>query len=187
MNAVWQKVWPEVVWDFRGFDAIPRQEDLRHEIAELANSARLSAEEEDAINVDNIAELIQSHTDDLSAEDLVEQQQELAAREEVEEESPIPKATTLADLMAVVQSGLDFIDVVLARDGNANRSFKVRTAVQALLGPYEESLWQKRAKGKQMNITKFFISSDATSLTLARTGCQACQECLPIIYLTSLT
>ncbi|MPC57582.1 hypothetical protein E2C01_051565 [Portunus trituberculatus] len=70
----------------------------------------------------------------------------------------------LADLTAVVQSGLDFIDVVLARDGNADRSFKVRTAVQALLHPYEESLQQKRARGKQTNITKFFTSSAATSL-----------------------
>ncbi|MPC65357.1 hypothetical protein E2C01_059491 [Portunus trituberculatus] len=187
MNAVWRKVWLEVVRDFRVFDPIPRQEDLQQEIAELANSACLSAEGEDAINADDIAELVQSHADDLSAEDLVEQQRELAAREEVEQESPVPKAMTLADLRAVVQSGLDFIDIVLVRDGNADRSFKVRTAVQALLCPYEESLQQKRARGKQTNITKFFTSSAATSLTLARTGCQACQECFPITYLTSLT
>ncbi|MPC89099.1 hypothetical protein E2C01_084031 [Portunus trituberculatus] len=93
MNAVW----PEVVRDF------PCQEDLQQEIAELVNSARLLAEAEDAINVDDIAELVQSHTDDLSAEYLVEQQRELAAREEVEEESPVPKATMLTNLMAVVQ------------------------------------------------------------------------------------
>ncbi|XP_045104406.1 tigger transposable element-derived protein 1-like [Portunus trituberculatus] len=139
-------------------------EDLHQEIVELANSARLSAEGEDAINVDNIAELVQSHTDDLSTEDLVEQQQKLAAREEVEEESPVPKVMTLADLMALVQSGLNFIDVVLTRDGNTDRSFQVRTAVQALLRPYEECLRQKRARGKQTNITKFFTSSVATSL-----------------------
>ncbi|MPC42216.1 hypothetical protein E2C01_035832 [Portunus trituberculatus] len=69
--------------------------------------AHLSAERQDAINADNIAELVQSHADDLSAEELVEQQLELAAREEMEEESPVLKATALADLTAVVQSGLD--------------------------------------------------------------------------------
>ncbi|MPC89100.1 hypothetical protein E2C01_084032 [Portunus trituberculatus] len=54
--------------------------------------------------------------------------------------------------------------MVLARDGNADRSFKVRTAVQALLHPYKESLQQERARRKQMDITKFFTSSAATSL-----------------------
>ena len=63
----------------------------------------------------------------------------------------------------MVQSGLDFVDVVLARDDNAERSFKVRTAVQALLRPYEESLRQKRAKVRQTSITQFFTSA-ATSL-----------------------
>ncbi|MPC61372.1 hypothetical protein E2C01_055441 [Portunus trituberculatus] len=80
---------------------------------------------------------------------------------------------TLADLTAVVHSDLDFIDVVLDRDENADRSFKVQIAVQALLRPYEESLRQKRARGKQRSIIKFFTLSAATSLTyslMALTG-----------------
>ena len=156
MNAVWRKLWPEVVLNFGGFDPIPRQEALQAEIATLANASHLAAEGEEELNAADIAELVASHTDDLTAEELVELQREKREGEaQEEEESPLPKATTYTGLMEMVQLFLGLMDGVLANDGDADRSFRVRNAIKELMRPYEEALRQRRLKARQTDITTF--------------------------------
>ena len=151
MNAVWRKVWPEAVHSFVRFDHVP----LQQEIDDFANAADLVAEGEERINADDIAALVESHEEDLTAEDLVELQKQQTAVEE-EEQTTSEKTTTMGDLKELIKLGLSFIDEVLARDGDVDRSFRVRSSMKALLSPYEEELRQKRSKTKHGDLLNFF-------------------------------
>ena len=149
LNAVWRKVWPEAVHETAGLDPVPRLEDLQQEIADLVNAADLVPEGEQRINVSDVVELIESHDEDLTAEDLVEQQDHAAGEEEPEE---LTRATTMSALKELLKHG-----EILEKDGDACRSFRVRTAIKALLSPCEEELRQKRSKARQRNLLHYFF------------------------------
>ena len=110
---------------------------------------------------------MESHEEDLTAEDLVELQKELTMVEE-EEESSLEKTTTMGDLKDLIKLGLTFIDEVLARDGDVDRSFRIRSSMKALLSLYEEELRQKRTKAKRGDFLLFFSKA---------TTCKKSQGC----------
>ena len=112
------------------------------------------------INTDDIAALVESHEEDLTAEDLVELQKELTMVEE-EEESPLEKTTTMGDLKDLIKLGLTFIDEVLARDGDVDRSFRIRSSMKALLSLYEEEL-RRREQRRSVETFSFFFSKATT-------------------------
>ena len=111
-------------------------------------------EGEQRINVSDVVELIESHDENLTAEDLVEQQDHAAGEEEPEE---ITRATTMSALKELLKHGHLLIDEILEKDGDAGRSFRVRTAIKALLSPYEEELRQKRSKARQRDHLHYFF------------------------------
>lgn len=68
MSSAWKKLWPECVHDFVGFG----NEDVQ--VTALAQEAGFKE-----VNEENVGELLTSHREDLSNEDLIELEQQRTA------------------------------------------------------------------------------------------------------------
>jgi glutamate synthase domain-containing protein 3 len=90
MNGVWSKIWPDVVTDFHGFEPEEEISNSRRVIVDMARS--LGFEEVDEANV---KELLQSHMEELSSEDLLELEKELSDEDdESSDVMPVKHLTT---------------------------------------------------------------------------------------------
>jgi hypothetical protein len=72
MNRVWRYIWPDAVTDFHGFDLEEEIGNSRCAIIDMARTVGFV----DADQV-NVEELFQSHTEELSNENLLELKKEL--------------------------------------------------------------------------------------------------------------
>ncbi|KYO21213.1 hypothetical protein Y1Q_0001482 [Alligator mississippiensis] len=88
-DGVWKNIWPAVVNDFRGFAADKFISDARHEIVEMAKSVGF-----EQVIEENVAELLSSHREELSNEDLLELDREHYEEEEPMEENERPSPTS---------------------------------------------------------------------------------------------
>ncbi|KYO47120.1 BEN domain-containing protein 6 isoform A [Alligator mississippiensis] len=66
LNGVWKNIWSAVMNDFQGFAADEFISDARHDIVEMAKSVGF-----EQVNEENVAELLDSHREELSNEDLL--------------------------------------------------------------------------------------------------------------------
>ena len=82
MNGVWRKFCPQFVPDFTGFNDA---EVARQHCLELANAMQLDINEED------IEELLESHSEELTNEELLEIDRHLQEEAKREEEPEVPK------------------------------------------------------------------------------------------------
>ncbi|KAG0721415.1 Tigger transposable element-derived protein 1 [Chionoecetes opilio] len=103
MNAVWKKLWPECVHNFKGF---PEPTPVVREIVNLAHTAGM-----DEVGEEDIVELLASHDEELSNEDLMAIEQVRALEEETaEEDDPEPQLhltrKILADVISKFESGI---------------------------------------------------------------------------------
>ncbi|KYO46714.1 hypothetical protein Y1Q_0018457 [Alligator mississippiensis] len=122
LNRVWKNIWPAVVNDFRGFAADEFISDARHEIAEMAKSGGFGQ-----VDKENMAELLDSHREELSNEDHLELDRERHEEEEPMEENERPSPRVLmmkgmADVFKLLDGYLAFFD---ENDSNRERSAKV--------------------------------------------------------------
>ena len=85
MNGVWRKLCPQFVNDFHGFE-----DTVDHVIK---NIVALSKEINLDMEVDDVTELLESHEEELSAEDLIQLEKQIIEEEE-ETPTPEPKAFT---------------------------------------------------------------------------------------------
>ncbi|XP_066547533.1 tigger transposable element-derived protein 1-like [Amia ocellicauda] len=138
LNGVWQNIWPAVVNDFRDFAADEVLTNARHEIVELARTAGF-----DEVNEENVAELLESHREELSNEDLLELDKEREQEESVEDERPqrILSVKGLAKAMKAMDTFLGYID---ENDPNRERSAKVARNVKESIACYTEILREKQ-------------------------------------------
>ncbi|BFZ05504.1 hypothetical protein BsWGS_08543 [Bradybaena similaris] len=148
MNGVWKKMCPQFVNDFHGFE-----DTVEHVIK---NVVALSKEIDLEMEVDDVTELLESHGEELSAEDLI--QMEKRIMEEKEEETPTPerKAFTrqaLARGFSEMQQALASFE---ARDPNLERFTRVSRGVMDLLQCYKEILDEKRLLSVQTNLEQYF-------------------------------
>jgi hypothetical protein len=88
MNGVWRNIWPDVATDFHDFEPEEEISNSRRAIIDMARS--LGFEEVDEANV---KELLQSHTKELSSEDILELEKELS--DEDDESSDVVTVKTL--------------------------------------------------------------------------------------------
>ncbi|CAM2116375.1 unnamed protein product [Caretta caretta] len=72
MNGIWRCAWPDAVHSFIGFDAVPA---LKQEIVKLAKDVGLEEVEDD-----DVEELLESHAEQLTNEELTELNQPKKAR-----------------------------------------------------------------------------------------------------------
>ncbi|KAG0702294.1 Tigger transposable element-derived protein 1 [Chionoecetes opilio] len=156
MNAVWKKLWPECVHNFKGF---PEPTPVVREIVNLAHTAGM-----DEVGGD-IVELLASHDEELSNEDLMAIEQVRALEEETaEEDDPEPQLhltrKILADVISKFESG---IHDIVNNDPNRERSLKFENTVRSALTAYKMLHQEKVHQAQQTTITSFFTKPAATS------------------------
>ncbi|KAK4326641.1 hypothetical protein Pmani_002851 [Petrolisthes manimaculis] len=118
LNGVWKKVCPQFVHDFTGFDIASTVSKSNRECLAKAIEAGF-----DDLEENDIDELLDSHTVELTNEELLENEKEQEAKLQSTSETPESrKELTLKDLreaMSSIRAGLDILE---AKDPNVNRS-----------------------------------------------------------------
>ncbi|XP_050699783.1 tigger transposable element-derived protein 1-like [Eriocheir sinensis] len=157
LNGVWKNLCPQLVHDFAGFDI---QAKVSKTILECLAKAREAGFEE--IEEKDIVELLESHSVDLTNEELLEREKlhtaELeAVRSRSTPETPEPeRVLTKKDLQEALSSIREALDILEAKDPNINRSATVSRKVMAELNCYQIMLDQKKKLTTQTKLDQFF-------------------------------
>ncbi|XP_074854943.1 tigger transposable element-derived protein 1 [Carettochelys insculpta] len=139
MNGVWGKLWPECVSDIKGFkDVVP---DIKKDILGLAKKVGF-----DEVEEADITQLLQSHKEELTNEDLMQLEVLRAMEEEgleVKEESTHQNLTAkrLSEAFRMIEAGLQ---ILRDDDPDRERSSKVIRGVSHLMTCYKEIYQEKR-------------------------------------------
>ena len=147
MNGVWKKLCPQFVNDFHGFEETV--EAVTTKVVALSRQLDLE------VDVDDITELLASHGEELSEEDLIELEKQMIEEEE-EIETPEPKKFTTAGLAR----SLKHIEEALAgfeeEDPNMARYLRASRGVLDSVRCYREILEERKKASFQTNISQFF-------------------------------
>lgn len=163
MNAVWRKLWPEAVHSFLGF-AVPDQAAL-NKLVIIANAARLGDVGQQLKDRD-FEDLIESHAEDLSNEDLrlLQEHQQLEDSQQAEFLSPttLPRLS-MKSLHAILQVTEKLEEMVMDNDPDFTRSFVIHGKIRQCVDPYRQLLQEKKADAWQSKIEHFFLPRPSTS------------------------
>ncbi|XP_014788567.1 tigger transposable element-derived protein 1-like [Octopus bimaculoides] len=140
MNSVWKNIWPDCVRDFTDFPPVESLYQVQQDIVTLTNSAGF-----EEVKENDVIELLVSHRESLSNEELLLLEQDRAAEEEEED---IEAASTqlqlnvdhLATGLALIQEGLQ---IFADNDPNRERNIKVIRGVHNELRSYIELYKEK--------------------------------------------
>jgi hypothetical protein len=148
---VWRKIWPDVVTDFHGFEPEEEISNSRCAIIDMARS--LGFEEVDEANV---KELLQSHMEELSSEDLLELENELSNEDdESSDVVPVKHLTTkqLVEFFKHIDIAIGIMD---DNDANRERSAKVARGIESALDCYKEPYRERLKAACQLSLHHFF-------------------------------
>ena len=165
MNGVWRKIWPSVVNDFSGFPPVP---DIHRDIALLARRAGFNAVDED-----DVAELLDSHSQELTNDDLLERERQRAEDNEDEDDGDDDAAgSTVSSFGAPVLSKIlgafeNAMDLAMDADPNVDRSATIVRNVKNSIRAYYEILQEKRKASRQTTIHHFFSPRSSSSSAAA--------------------
>nr|XP_006128720.1 tigger transposable element-derived protein 1-like [Pelodiscus sinensis] len=141
MNGVWAKLWPECVNDLKGFkDIIPA---IKKDILGLAKKAGF-----DEVEEDDVTQLLQSHGEELTNEELM-QLEAMRAMEEKDQEVKVETthqnltAKRLSEAFQMIEAGLQILN---DDDPDRERSSKVIKGVGHLMTCYKEIYQEKKRK-----------------------------------------
>ncbi|XP_068247804.1 tigger transposable element-derived protein 1-like [Palaemon carinicauda] len=120
LNAVCRSLCSQFVNDFRGFDQESINKEILSTLVSLSDKLELDLQEED------FEELLESHGEEMSNQDLMELEAQQRVEEEEEEETPVPMKKFETKLLA---EGFSLIDKAIAlfeqQDPNIERCTKV--------------------------------------------------------------
>uniref|UniRef100_UPI00358F6F9C uncharacterized protein isoform X1 n=1 Tax=Myxine glutinosa TaxID=7769 RepID=UPI00358F6F9C len=150
MNGVWRKLWPECVHDFRGFVNVP---EIHPEIVGLAKEAGF-----DEVDLDDVVELLESHGEDLSNQDLIELEQQRARerQEEAESPTPPPKHFTTKRLAEIFHYIDHAKEIMMEDDPNMERSLHAKRALDDAVRCYKELYERKKREAIQTSLYTYF-------------------------------
>ncbi|XP_066964345.1 tigger transposable element-derived protein 1-like [Macrobrachium rosenbergii] len=148
LNGGWKKLCPNFVMDFTGFEEGENLDIVRKSIVQYSKKLSLEVEAED------VNELLESHGEELSAEDLTELEKQMI---EEEEEAPAPKpralsVTALSQALAYFEQGLILIE---EQDPCVERFTKFQRVIQDALTFYKETVREKQMKSIQSKLEVF--------------------------------
>ncbi|XP_041053574.1 tigger transposable element-derived protein 1-like [Carcharodon carcharias] len=153
LNGVWQKMWPECVSDHGGsHDTVP---EVQHEILTLAREVGF-----DEVDEADVVELLKSHGEELSNEDLMQLESQ-RAEEEDRTEIPPPQILSTKRLSRAFQIMEEAMEIFTEDDPNRERSAKVNRAINDGINCYKEIYQQKKEKTVQQSLDKFFKVVDS--------------------------
>ncbi|KFD64279.1 hypothetical protein M514_23563 [Trichuris suis] len=156
-NGVWKKLCPEAVGRSEGFEA----SSLNPQIVELAREAGfMEVDEED------IEEVLASHEEDVTKEELLQLQDErvnIEGEQENEQSNSEAKAEMevkhLRELLSIID---DSETIAEQHNPNLERSRRFRAGLEDISSAYRELYDHKRRDAKQLAITSFFKRSNLT-------------------------
>ncbi|KAK3881758.1 hypothetical protein Pcinc_013840 [Petrolisthes cinctipes] len=159
LNGVWKKLCPQFVHDFKGFSINENLAKANGKSLRLAQQLGFSE-----VGEEDIDELLQSHQNELSNEDLLDieserveqlEEAEAAAASAVPYEQPLRTltATNLSECLELMRQAMMIIE---ENDPNIERSSKVSREVMNKVACYQLMLKEKQKKKKQPSILSFF-------------------------------
>ncbi|XP_051889940.1 tigger transposable element-derived protein 1-like [Pristis pectinata] len=144
MNGVWQNIWPGCINDFTDVPAAEPAEKVIRDIVALANEAGF----EDIVEED-VIQLLDSHDEDLSNEDLMLLERERASEEVDVTETPATPLQLTTNHLSVALSHIDqVVDILSANDPSRERSLKVGQLLHDAMGCYRE-MYKEKMRRKQ--------------------------------------
>lgn len=151
MNGVWRKLWPEAVTDFVGIEPVS---DVAEDVSRMAKDVGI-----DNVDPDDVEQLLESHGEPLSREELEElavqlQQHEADTPDEGEELEPIRtlKTTNIKSALAQISSAFDEL---CDNDPDWERSHGIQRSVNLMLKPYYNILEERSRKSRQQSMLQF--------------------------------
>ncbi|XP_036598723.1 tigger transposable element-derived protein 1-like [Trichosurus vulpecula] len=140
MKKVWKKVCPQLVSDFSGFDKDETLKEVSNKIVKLKQELELKVDESD------VEELIKSHREGLSNEDLIELLASKIEEEEREASEPDvePKRFTTKQLAEAFHHLSEFFSSIEKMDPNTSRFFKVQRLVEDNVACYRQIYEEKK-------------------------------------------
>ena len=148
MNGVWKKLCPQFVNDFHGFEETV--EEVTNNVVALSRQLDLEVE------ADDVTELLASHGEELSAEDLIELEKQLIDDDDDDSETPEPKKFTskgLSRSFKLIEEGLAGFE---EEDPNMARFLQVSRGVMDALSCYREIQEEKKKASYQSSLHTYF-------------------------------
>ena len=161
MNGVWKKLWPEAV-EVVSEDGVGNDiGGATREIADMAQHIGFTDVDEE-----NVREVLNSHVEDLTNEDLMIIEEERIVKEqedeEIDEVQPEKKLTTkiMAQAFQMIDSAMSIFE---EHDPDTMRSSQVKREVEHVMKCYKDLYSQKIKKRTQPSIKMFFTKHHGVS------------------------
>lgn len=147
MNTVWKKIWPECV-QFQSVSQTDNIAQLQQNIVTLAKSVALGE-----VGEADVDQLLQSHEEGLSNEELVQLEQEPAGEEEEEGEEAAPalRQLTTRELSAAFSHFEAGLQVLTSNSPDDAWNLKVSRAVNDAISCYRDLYSEKEWRSKQLS------------------------------------
>ncbi|XP_057569614.1 tigger transposable element-derived protein 1-like [Hippopotamus amphibius kiboko] len=148
MNSVWKKIWPECV-QFPSVSQTDNVAQLQQNIVTLANSMALGE-----VGEADVHQLLQSHEEGLSNEELMQLEQEQAGEEEGEEgeeAAPALRQLTTRELSAAFSHFEAGLQVLTSNSPDGAWNLKVSRAISDAISCYRELYSEKERRSKQLS------------------------------------
>ncbi|XP_018430489.1 PREDICTED: tigger transposable element-derived protein 1-like [Nanorana parkeri] len=143
LNRVWRKLLPESAHDL----SVEPLENIVEDVRRLAQEAGFSE-----MTTDDVTELLDSHEQQLSNEDLEDLAKELSKQneEEKDEVADVPlQSMRTKDLQRILSVMETLADELSEMDPDWQRSATMRRGIMSSLGPYSEILRERKRQSRQ--------------------------------------
>uniref|UniRef100_A0A3Q3KF68 DDE-1 domain-containing protein n=1 Tax=Monopterus albus TaxID=43700 RepID=A0A3Q3KF68_MONAL len=157
LNACWKKLWPEAVNDYEGFSPEEIHKNAVEKAVRLAKL--LGGEGFNDMTSDDVNDLIETHSDPLTDEDLTELTKSASEDEDDEHDDPEEEheaGLTLERLSSIVRTVKEAQSMAESWDPDMIRSLQFRNAIDGALHAYKNLLQQKKKQAQQLPITMYF-------------------------------
>ncbi|KAK3875186.1 hypothetical protein Pcinc_019926 [Petrolisthes cinctipes] len=160
MNGVWKKIWPECIYGFKGF---PQQSILTKEIVMLAQQAGF-----EEVDENDVTELLESHNEELTNEDLMELEQERAHEDDDDDDQeesvpPKPKQLTLKGVRRILDLLGQATAAMAEEDPNQDRVETINENISKNISCYNEIERNLKQQATQPSILAFFQKKNAAT------------------------
>lgn len=146
MNSVWKKIWPECV-QFQSVSQTDNIAQVQQNIVTLAKSVALGE-----VGEADVDQLLQSHEEGLSNEELVQLEQEPAGEEEEgEEAAPALRQLTTRELSAAFSHFEAGLQVLTSNSPDDAWNLKVSRAINDAISCYRDLYSEKEWRSKQLS------------------------------------
>lgn len=151
LQKAWKKVLPDQIVGFEGFD--DTAEAINNDIVKIARDLGLE------VSGDDVEELLASHEEELSTEDLLQLEQRKSLEDEDAGEVAAVKQLTSKDISEALKHIECAMDIFRDRDPDFERSAKVCMAIESDMACYRQLCREKKKAATQKTLNDYFRSA----------------------------